>query len=220
MLAFVFLLVTVGCVRRDGRNADCQWPSSPTRRDANPRHISADAEFAEDLAIRYADAHFGHSVSGEEYEAARDRCMATLFAQVASEHGVTVEQVSSSLGRNREYIDLAEILPFALLCCFAASAVARKTWRRYSPGEHGWAPGVTMAFFLSVVFAAGATLLGEVWCGIAETHRIGNNHMSHRFARLLWARRRAEFFAGALLVFGLAAVEGARHLRSDDLSGP
>jgi hypothetical protein len=77
------------------------------------RHLSADAEFAEDLAIRYADTHFGRRNPSEEYGAERDRCMAKLFGEIAKEHSVPVEQVSSSLGRNRAYIDVAEILPFA-----------------------------------------------------------------------------------------------------------
>jgi hypothetical protein len=50
-------LTIVGCIRREGRNADCKWPAEISRQSANARHLSADAEFAEDLAIRYADAH-------------------------------------------------------------------------------------------------------------------------------------------------------------------
>jgi hypothetical protein len=45
----------VGCVRRDGRNSDCKWPCEIPVHSADARHLSADAEFGEDLAIRYAD---------------------------------------------------------------------------------------------------------------------------------------------------------------------
>lgn len=86
-------------------------------------HLSADAEFAEDLAIRYADTHHGlrtpYYVSGEAYAAARDRCMGALFEKIAKKHGVPLE-VSGSLGCNRAHIDLAVNLPFVLLYCFAA----------------------------------------------------------------------------------------------------
>ncbi|MGZ4789997.1 MAG: hypothetical protein ACXVZX_15860 [Terriglobales bacterium] len=145
--------------------------------------------------------------------------MGELFGEIAKEHGVAVEQVSSSLGRNRGYLDLAETLPFALVYGFAAVVVARMIWRRYSPDDYGWIAGITMAFFLSLIFAVGAVMLGEIWSGFVESHRIGNIHMSYRFQRLLWARHREELFAGALLVFWLAAIEAARHVRSDRVSG-
>jgi len=69
-----------GCARRDGRNADCRWPGEIPAQPSDTRHLSSDAEFAEDLAIRYADTHYGLRTpgyaSGEAYGAARDRCMA------------------------------------------------------------------------------------------------------------------------------------------------
>jgi len=215
----VLLLGTGGCVRRDGRNSDCKWPAETVHHAATARHLSADAEFAEDLAIRYADTYHGlrtpYYLSGEDYVAARNRCMGALFQQVAKEHGVPVEQVSNSLGRNRVYIDLAESLPFVLLYYFAAVAITRTNWRRYSPEEHCWTPGIIMALFLSLVVAAVGTMLGEVWCAIAEGYRIDNSHMSYRFERLLWARHRTELFAGLLVVFWVAGTAAARHTRRD-----
>ena len=111
--------------RVTGRNPDCRWPAEASHHSADLRHLSADAEFAEDLAIRYADIHLGRRNPSEEYGAERDRCMAKLFEEIAKEHGVPVERVSSSLGRNRAYIDVAEILPFALLYGLAAVTIAQ-----------------------------------------------------------------------------------------------
>src|SRR4029079_10571354 len=154
----------VGCVRRDGRNVDCKWPAEISGRSADARHLSADAEFAEDLAIRYADTHHDlrtpNYVSGEVYAAARDRCMGSLFEQIAREHGVPVGLVSAALGRNRAQVDVAVNLPFVLLYCFAATAVASLIWRKYPPTEYGGISGVTMALFLSLAIAAGGTMLG------------------------------------------------------------
>jgi len=179
VIVMVFVLGAVGCVRRDGRNSDCRWPGEISNHAVSARHLSADAEFAEDLAIRYADTHFGPRSPNpsEEYGAERDRCMETLFEEIGKEHGVPVGQVSGSLGRNRAYIDMAEVLPFALLYGLAAIVVARVIWRRYTPAD-GWAPGITMALFVSLAFAAGSTVLGEQWNWFVEGHRIGNNHMS------------------------------------------
>lgn len=130
--------------------------------------------------------------------------MGTLFEQIAKEHGVPVESVYSSLGRNRAHIDLAVNLPFALLYCLGAAAVARMIWRRYPPAEESWIPGAIMTLFLSLAFALGGTMLGEIWSWLAESYRIGNSHMSYRADRLLWARHRTALFAGALIAFWLA----------------
>jgi hypothetical protein len=145
--------------------------------------------------------------------------MAKLFGEVAKDRGVSVEQVSSSLGRNRAYIDVVEILPFALLYGLAAVIITRMNWRRYSPDEYGWTLGITMALFLSLVLAAGSTMLGEVWIWTAEGLRIGNEHMSYRGNRLFWAKHRFELFAGALMIFWLAAISAARRLRLEGSGG-
>jgi hypothetical protein len=215
----LFSLSIAGCVRRDGRNADCRWPGEIPVHSADPRHLSADAEFAEDLAIRYADTHYGlrtpNYVSGEVYDAARNQCMGLLFERIAKEHGVPVGLVSDALGRNRADIDFAVNLPFWLLYCLAAIAVVRLLWSKYPPAEHGWIPGVTMALFLSLVMAALGTMLGEMWSWLAEAYRIGNDHMSYRVPRLWCVQHRTELFAGAVIVFWLAAAAVARRVRSN-----
>lgn len=214
-IAQVFVLCVGGCVRRDGRNSDCQWPGEPASQSVSARHLSADAEFAEDLAIRYADTHFGrHSPTpSERYPAERDACRDRLFAEIANQHGVPASQVFDSLGRNRAYIDLAELLPFALLFCLTAVVGARMIWRRYPPPEDGWVPGITMSLFVSLAFAATSALLGEVWNWIVEGHRIGNPHMSYRADRLFWHSHRLELFLAALLIFWLVAILAAWRTR-------
>jgi hypothetical protein len=219
MATLMLLLCAAGCVRRDGRNSDCRWPPETAGYPADARHLSADAEFAEDLAIRFADTRHGlgtpHYVSGEAYGAARDRCLGTLFEQIAKEHGVPAGKVSSSLGHNRAHIDIAVNLPFVLLYWFAAAAVARTIWRRYPPAEYGWIPGAVMTLFLSLVFTAASTLVGETWCALAENIRIGNGHMSYRMQRLLWVRYRTELFAGGVIVFWFSVAAAASRMRSN-----
>ena len=207
-----------GCVRRDGRNSDCRWPGETPRQTATPSHLSADAEFAEDLAIRYADTHHGlrtpNYVSGEVYGSERDRCMNSLFDQIAVQHGVPVEQVSSALGRNRARIDAAVNLPFGLFYLLATWLGVQLIWRKYPPAEHGWISGAIIALFVALMMAGGCVMLGELWSWCAETYRIGNDHMSYRADRLWWARHRFELFVSALGVFcvaaGVAAHRSAR----------
>jgi hypothetical protein len=76
-----------------------------------------------------------------------------------------------------------------------------------------------MALFVSLVLAAGGTMLGEAWIWIAESFRIGNEHMSYRGNRLFWARHRTELFAGALMIFRLSAINAARRLRLERSGG-
>jgi hypothetical protein len=185
--------------------------------------LSADAEFAEDLAIRYADAHHGlrtpYYVSGEAYAAARDQCLASLYEQIAKEHAVTPADLADALGRNRVPIDLAMNLPFALLYAFAAWVASKWIWRRYPRVEHGWVPGAAMAVFLSLAAAACCAMAGELWSWTMETCRLGNGHMSYRAQRLPWARHRSGLFAGAVAVFCAAAAhEARRSVRHDQQS--
>ena len=63
-----------------------------------------------------------------------------------------------------------------------------------------------MALFLSVAFAAGGTMLGEVWFWFMEGYRIGS-HMSYRAGRFFWVRYRPELFAGAMIVFWLLQLK-------------
>jgi len=219
-IVMVSILLTSGCVRRDGRNSECRWPGEACNHPVSASHLSADAEFAEDLAIRYADSHFGPRSPNpsETYEAERDQCMESLFEAIGKEHGVPAEHVSGSLGRNRLYIDVAENLPLALLYSLAAVLVARMIWRRYPP-EDGYAPGITMALFVSLALAVGSTMLGEQWNWFVEGHRIGNNHMSYRAYRLFWAKHRFDLFAAAWMIFWLAAIHAARRARLEHSNG-
>ena len=215
-------LCASGCVRREGRNSDCKWPPEAGAGPLAARHLSEDAEFAEDLAIRYADVHHGlrtpYYVSGEDYVANRDRCKATLFGEIANQHNVPIERVYDSLGQNRAYIDLAINLPFALIYCFVVAAVARAIWRRYPPTESGWLPGVTMILFLSLAFSIAFVMVGDVWARIAETYRVGNDHMSYRADRLLWVRHQTALFSAAFVTFLLTAAEAARRMLGNQRS--
>ena len=76
-----------------------------------------------------------------------------------------------------------------------------------------------MALFVSLMLAAGSTMLGEVWIWIAEGLRVGNGHMSYRGDRLFWAKHRFELFAVALIIFWVAAVNAARRLCLQDGNG-
>jgi hypothetical protein len=72
---------------------------------------------------------------------------------------------------------------------------------------------MAIALFVSLVLAAGITMLGEEWNWFVEGHRIGNNPMSYRADRLFWAKHRFELFTAALMIFWLALIHAARRIR-------
>jgi len=144
--------------------------------------------------------------------------MATLFAEVARQHDVPVELVYKSLGRNRVYIDAVAVLPFALLYCFLIAVVTRVILRRYPPAD-GWTSSAIMLLLLSVGFALGGTMIGEVWSWFLEGYRVGNAHMSYRAQRLIWSRHPTALFSGALVLFWLITVEIARRAKSTSTPG-
>src|SRR5947208_12125214 len=135
VVVMVFVLGAGGCVRRDGRNSDCRWPGETSNHPVSARHLSADAEFAEDLAIRYADAHFGlrSPNPSEKYGAERDRCMDRLFEEIRKEHGVPVGQVSGWLGPSRASIDIGSAMPFGMPFRCSHTTGRRSAPRRGAP---------------------------------------------------------------------------------------
>lgn len=215
-IALVVLIVcTVACVRREGRNSDCTWPGEvgatrldPTRPE-DARHLSSDTEFAEELADRYTNIHFGpHSgyvgppVAGRE----RHECMAKLFGEIAATHGVPTDSVIAAFGQNRWRIDFAEILFFAVLFTVIATVVARRIWKRYPPSD-GWVPGVLVNFLCGLASGFAAFLTGSTLTGTIENIRIGTGHLGSRALRLPLERHaNAVFVVGAITFWLIAAV--------------
>jgi hypothetical protein len=206
---FLLLLVVLGCVpgcaRRAQPNSDRQWPqesavSLDLSQSTQQQHFSADAEFAEDLAIRYADAR-----RGPDYQRTRDQCMAGLFQVIADSHRVTQDQVRRSLEQRRTDLDLAIMLSYAVLYGWTASIIARRVLRLY-PHEEERLARVVMTFFASGAVSAAGVLLGEQWAWEMETLRIGNGHMSYRADRIPWGHHRLGLFVGGVVLFWLVAA--------------
>lgn len=111
-------MVLIGCVRREGRNSNCEWPrNGPV---AGERELRADLEFAEELAVRYMDEHYG---PGDPTVAAqaKNRCLAILLAEIGKEHGVSGQEAFSSFGKRSAMVDLA------MACRFFFSTFWRQT---------------------------------------------------------------------------------------------
>jgi hypothetical protein len=180
-------------------NSNCEWPPGEGR-----AALSEDAEFAEDLAIRYADTHHGlrsgHWEGPETYASKREQCMETLFKTIASRRGVTEEQVRQSLGQRPAWFDLAVLLGYAVLYGWIANLIVGKISR----GEPA------MAIFAATAVSAAGVLACEEWSIVAETYRLGNGHLSYRTARLPWGQHRLALFIGGMAVY--CVLTAARRL--------
>jgi hypothetical protein len=211
-VTLLFVLLMAACVRREGRNSDCTWPGEALRHLGQPAtvwHLSADAEFAEDLADRYMISHdgpqSGHFVSFVVASEAEDRCLTKLFNEVGRIHGVTGRQVAGLLGHNLYWTDMGESLSFLLAYAFAASLATRRIWSRYPPAD-GWTEGILLLMFCSLAFAAGAVAVGENWVIIAESLRIGAGHLGERAQRSFFSHHRIQLFWISLVMFWLIAA--------------
>jgi hypothetical protein len=208
----LILIVTTGCVRRDGRNVDCVWPgeAGAAKLDRNQtgygRHLSADAEFAEQLADRYG-LKTARPGDRQSFVLARKRCLDKMFAEVATMHDITPIEVSKHLGANRLLIDITLNLPFVLLYAFISAEMASRIWRRCPPCE-GWFVGAVLVLSCSLVFGILGVLLGEQWSAVAECFRIGTDHLGIRVSRLPWVRHRAVLSVSLMFLFcGVATIE-------------
>jgi hypothetical protein len=217
----VMLACLYACLRHTSVNSDCKWPNENSRRQLNltkssdRQHLSDDAEFAEDLAIRYADVARGlHTKNFEgigEYNEARNTCMANLFRIVAGSHGVSTVEVQRSLGHRRVSFDLAVFLSFALLYVWGASLLSRWLCRLYGSSEAKLTV-IIMTVLVSLLAGMAGVMLGEIWSWLWETYRIGNQHMSYRATRIPWTHHRGEVFLVGTGVFLLIAGLHRRRL--------
>ena len=192
-----------GCVQREGRNSDCQWP--PTQPGANQGALRADLEFAEELAIRYMEAHFGPR-DLEAAAQAKNRCMGSLLAEIGKKHGMTAQEAFRSFGQRSAAVDFAMNLPFLLVYVVSADFAIRRLLGRYPPSD-GWTTTIIMMLLASGAFGAGGLILGQQWSGVAESIRVGTTHLSNRSFRLPLSKHPSEtFMLAAALFLGMAVL--------------
>jgi hypothetical protein len=191
-----------GCVRRTGRNADCQWPHTPPS--VSQRDLGADLEFAEDLAIRYMDAHYGPRDPAAAAQA-KNRCLSLMLEEIGKEHGMTAEKAFRSFGKRSAAVDLTMNFPFILLYILAANFAIRRVLQRYPPSE-GLMGSIIIMMLASVAFGAIGVVLGQQWSSMAESIRVGSTHLSNRALRLPISKHPSEAFIFATALFGAMAT--------------
>jgi len=199
---------------RDRPNVNCQLPqetpvSLDLRNPEHRRHLSEEALRAEDIAVRYSDSDVwkvpGQPAGHDAYVRARYDCMATLFSEIAKNHGVSVEQVRGSIPQGRMRFDLAVLLSFAAFYFLAAYYWAKRVCRRF-PLRDGWLTALLCVVGASILVSFMGMLMLETWAFLLEWFRLGRGHISDRANRIPWPYIRIPLFVGGLFLFWLAAA--------------
>lgn len=222
LAAWLLIAALAGCIDRDRVNPNCEWTGDAafpidSHDAADQDHLVRDAQLAEELATRYADAEherrFGYSGHGgliEQGRVYRD-CMARLVARIQTNHGVTSDEVQAARAHRDWRFDLPVAVLFLPLYWFAATVVCRGLARRFSADQ----PRVRIAAtgLTSLVVGFLGLQAGQLWTAAWETVRVGNGHIGgFRMASRLhpWASHVGGLFVGAALLFCLIAASSRR----------
>jgi hypothetical protein len=224
-----------GCIDRTRLNAACEWTRDSTfplalANPADYRHLVADAQLAEGLAVRYADTEHkrrtGYGGHGRllDYGRVLSRCYDTLVERIQRDHAVTAADIDQARAVRDASFDAPVALSFVALYVVAAAGVVRWIRRRFV--DDGRVVHAAIVVGASAAASALGVQLGAVWGAIWECVRIGDDHFgSFRAAHPFWHQEIGAVFAGGVLVFwtiailesvrGAAATEHAEASTSD-----
>ena len=178
-----------GCVDRHRVNSTCDWvatgdrafpidPGDPSHR----RHLVADAQLAEELAIRYADVEnkrrYGLEAHGGlvDHGAVRNGCMAELVLAIERNHDVSAAQINEARAyRNPIYFGVTVLL-FVPLYGAGSVVAGRFLQRRFS--EDGLPVWTVATSLVSVAFSVIGLEGLHLWLSPWQVVRFGNGHVS------------------------------------------
>ena len=207
-----------GCLDRTRINKSCQWTGDNAfaidrQNPAQRKHLVADAQLAEDLAIRSADAEFNRLYGYEAHGGLIDHgrvvreCMARLVAAIEQNHAVTMDQVASARGERDVQFDTAAALSFVPVFVFGATVACRGVQRRFASDRR--AVRLVATGLASIAASVLTYQLGHLWLGVWETVRVRNGHIS-AFRAATWnswpQHHSVALFIGAIGAFWVVAL--------------
>lgn len=219
-----------GCIPRDRVNDNCEWTENARfpldlQNTAHQDHLVEDAQLAEELGIRYADAEhgrrFGVAHHGGLLDNGRVRrdCLSQVFQAIQDAHDVTSDQVALARGVRNPTFDLAVVVLFLPLYALGATLACRWLGRRFSSNERY--AGLIATGLASIAAALIGLQAFRLWGALWEVVRVGNGHMtSIRMASSSgWVHQFAGAdFVGGVLLFWLVAFITAWSFAGDDRS--
>jgi hypothetical protein len=204
-----------GCLDRSRQNRLCDWTGDTAsrldlQRSADWQHLVLDAQLAEELATRFADAarlklggvegHGGLIEGGAVVRA----CEARMFAAIEANHGVAQSQIQVARAHRNVGYDTGVLLLFVPVYWFGATLVQHGLKRRF------WTDRLIVRWVATVVASVAVGLVGTqlagLWSTMWELNRIGNDHIGgHRLATFLQPTEQhfAALFIIAILLFWL-----------------
>lgn len=225
-----------GCIARDRVNKSCKWTgdtkfSLEPRNPAHQEHLIKDAQLAEELGIRYADAEFGRRFGVEHHGGLLDNgrvrreCLSRMFHAIENNHDVTSEQIRVARGQRNQTFDLAVVLLFLPLYSLGATVSCLWLCRRFSSNER------YVRLVATGLASIAAAFLGiqcfRLWGAVWEVIRVGNGHMTSIRAASYsrWSQQYGGAdFIGGILLFWLIALICYRTVSDDgdftDVRGP
>jgi hypothetical protein len=214
-LLALLLLCSVGCIDRTRLNAECAWIGDTSFRLnlANPtrqRHLIADAQLAEGVAVRYADTEhrrrFGYGGHGRlvDHGAVLHACFDKLVAEIERNHDVHSADIDAARAERDLRFDAPVMLSFATLYVVAALFGNRWIGRHFGVSR---STAVAVTAGASIVFSLAGLQFAAVWGAIWETVRIGDDHFgSFRAARAPSGNNLPHLFVADVLLFWIAAA--------------
>jgi len=204
------------CIDRTRLNATCEWTADRAgaldlARPADYRHLVADAQLAEGLAVRFADTEhrrrFGYGGHGRLLEKGEvlHACMDRMVAAIEREHGVTAAQIDAARGDRSWWFDGPVIGVYAVWYVLGAARLSQWLQRRFVDGSRPVRAAIGAA--ASIAASIVGIQLGVVWSAIWETVRIGDDHFgSFRATRPPWDGHLAAVFAAAVVLYWIVAA--------------
>lgn len=178
----VVTMLLAGCIDQSRVNDTCVWLDGVTGPlDLSTRggreHLRADVEIANELMVRYGDAHVRHRPDLERPY--RDSCMRAITGTIIARHRVTPSQIAAAERDRLWWADaLFVFFPMAILTVVATDRVTQRVTRGFGSDERTIAAIMVGALALVIaVLSLGAT---NIWAFVFEGWRLRDGHVSNR----------------------------------------
>ena len=211
LLLLIATIGLVGCARPGDHpvSPNCVWNEQNSHlleltKRSDRRHLRFDAVTAEDMAIRWADIHFGHR---PEWDQKCSECMHSLFHGIAKQHGVDVAVVRQYSVQRDLVADTAVIFSFGILYVGVAYIFAGRILRRFrSDASSFWIMTLTMAAGVSLI----AVMVGMLGSIVIEEVALNSGHLSFRMNRIPFRQYWTILFVCGYVLFVLLALMRSR----------